>query len=39
MKITDLLSINTISIDSKSSTAIGEGIAIPHCKGDVVKKP
>ena len=76
MKITDLLSEKTVSIDIKaaskedvikqavkliansgaiadvevyekgvfareeeSTTGIGEGIAIPHCKSDVVKKP
>ena len=76
MKITDLLSEKTVSIDVKASskedvikqavaliaksgaigdvavyekgvfkreeestTGIGEGIAIPHCKNDVVKKP
>ena len=76
MKITDLLSLNTIDLDVKatnktdiikqavkllgnsgvisnletfeagifkreqqSSTGVGEGIAIPHCKSEVVKKP
>ncbi len=76
MKITDLLSLNTIELDAKgkdktdiikqavqligksgaisdldayekgifkreeqSSTGVGEGIAIPHCKSEVVKKP
>ncbi|MCQ2956700.1 MAG: fructose-specific PTS transporter subunit EIIC [Mycoplasmoidaceae bacterium] len=76
MKITDLLSLETIDLDAKakdktdiikqavqligksgvisdletyekgifkreeqSSTGVGEGIAIPHCKSEVVKKP
>ncbi|MCQ3908848.1 MAG: fructose-specific PTS transporter subunit EIIC [Mycoplasmoidaceae bacterium] len=76
MKITDLLSLNTIDLEVKatnktdiikqavkllgnsgvisnletfeagifkreqqSSTGVGEGIAIPHCKSEVVKKP
>lgn len=76
MKITDLLSLNTIELDAhakdktdvikqavaligksgaikdlkvfeegifkreqQSSTGVGEGIAIPHCKSEVVKEP